>query len=62
MYLFRAMGSFTADNQMTQMGFRLLDNSMKGYVFEEGVFGRPETLFSYQLDDRPFKSALIFAN
>lgn len=56
------MGSFTADNQMTQMGFRILDNSMKGYVFEEGVFGRPYTLFSYQIDDRPVKSALIFAN
>ena len=61
-YLFRAMGSFSADNQITHLGYRILDNSMKGHVFEEGVFGRPDTLISYETDNRPVNSVLLFVN
>ena len=35
---------------------------MKGHVFEEGVFGRPDTLISYETDNRPVNSVLLFVN
>jgi hypothetical protein len=58
----RAVGHFTRDNQLRDLGIKTLDNPMKGVVYEEGVFSMPHTIVKYESGKRPLNCSVNFHN
>jgi hypothetical protein len=61
-YLMRAVGYFTKENQMKDIGLKTIDNAMKGVIMEEGVFSLPHTLIKYEAGKRPVNCLMTFYN
>jgi hypothetical protein len=61
-YCMRAVGHFTRDNQLRDLGIKTLDNPMKGVVYEEGVFSMPHTIVKYESGKRPLNCSVNFHN
>lgn len=61
-YIIRAVGYFTKDNQLRDIGLKTLDNFMKGNIYEEGIFSLPETITKYEQGRRPTICSINFHN
>jgi hypothetical protein len=61
-YLVRAIGYFTKDNQLRDLGLKTHDNPMKGAIYEEGVFSMPQTIVKYEPGKRPINCSVNFHN
>jgi hypothetical protein len=61
-YAIRALGMFTKDNQLREIGLKMLDNPMKGVIIEEGIFSLPHTLVKYEPGKRPLNCSVNFHN
>ena len=61
-YVIRALGYFTKDNQLRDLGLKTHDNFMKGNIYEEGIFSLPETLTKYEQGKRPINCSINFHN
>ena len=61
-YIVRAVGYFTKENQLRDLGLKTLDNFMKGSIYEEGVFSLPDTITKYEQGKRPINCAVNFHN
>jgi hypothetical protein len=42
------MGYFSKESQLRDIGLRVIDNPMKGYVLEEGIFGQQKSVVAYE--------------
>ncbi len=63
-YLIRGQGTFTKENQMKDIGLKMIDNAMKGIVIEEGIFNLPDTVIKYEIgkNKRPRNCLNAFSN
>jgi hypothetical protein len=61
-YLVRGMGHFSKDNQLKEIGLKMIDNTMKGTIYEEGVFSVPKTVIKYEKGKRPVNCSGNFSN
>ncbi len=61
-YIVRAMGYFTKENQLKDIGIKTHNNLMKGIIYEEAIFSVPQTSIKYEPGKRPLNCSINFHN
>ena len=53
---------FNKDNQMKDIGMKVIDSTMKEFLIEEGIYSLPQTIIKYETGKRPANCYINFLN